>query len=330
MPADLKLIQAYLENAQAVLPDNQSEHARFLLAAAQELLGPHLSHPAQAQYPMQLHRGIGLDRGKKRGASPNEDCVFATQGHTADGTLFGIFLVTDGAGGQILGQEAARLALRTCVDYLFPRLHNGRGLHGAALQSLLLAGVQEANRAVFLQNEAKVVLGGRMCTTITAMVIVGAEACVANVGDSRTYHYHPATGLTQITRDHSLVADLVRSKGIARDDMRTHPQRNVINRGLGKQVEEEIDIFSGPVHIDDLFLLCSDGLWEMVPDARIKEILSQALCPASTMSEQLVADALASGGLDNIAALVVQVRGIDVAGEQTIVAPAYTLAPLPS
>jgi len=291
----------------------------------------HLSNPEQSHYPMQVHRGIGLDRGKKRVASPNEDCVFAAQGHTADGTLFGIFLVTDGAGGQILGLEAARLALRTCVDYLLPRLHDGRGLQGAALRSLLLAGVQEANRAVFQRNEANVGVEGRMCTTMTAMVMLGAEACVANVGDSRTYHFNQCSGrLTQITRDHSLVADLVQSKEITRDDMRTHPQRNVINRGLGKQVEEEIDIFCGPVHIDDLFLLCSDGLWEMVPDVRIQEILSQAQCPASALSEQLVADALAAGGWDNIAALVVQVRGVDVAGEQTIIAPAYTHAPLPS
>ena len=198
---------------------------------------------------MQLYRGIGLDRGQKRRASPNEDCAFAAQGYSADGTLFGIFLVTDGAGGQVLGQEAARLALRTCVDYLFPRL-----------QSLLVAGVQQANLAIYAKNNEQVSRGGRMCTTITALLIMGTEACVANVGDSRTYHYHATYGLTQITRDHSYVADLQ----LTRDELRRHPKRNVIYRGLGDKAEQEIDAFCGPVQPGDVYALCSDGLWEMV------------------------------------------------------------------
>jgi serine/threonine protein phosphatase PrpC len=332
MSTDLNLVQAYLQNIHAALANNQADHAQFLCTCAQEFLSAQrfTSAPSPVRALWQLHMGMGLDAGRKRRAAPNEDCVFGATSVNSSGEIFGLFVVTDGAGGQVLGQQAARMALRTCVEHLFPRLQEG-DVHGAFLQALLIEGVQLANRAVYLRNEEDVVRGGRMCTTITAMVVVGAEACVANVGDSRTYHYHPSSGrLTQITRDHSHVADLVAANLIKPDEIYTHPKRNEIYRGLGGKLTEEIDIFSGPIHIDDHFLLCSDGLWEMVTDVRIKEILSRAQCSASAMSEQLVADALASGGLDNIAALVVQVRGVDVAGEQTIVAPVYTLVPLPS
>ena len=330
MPAGLELVQSYLSNVQFALTDGQTEHAQFLVDRAQEILGTQLSNGTPQTPHMQLHIGVGLNRGRKRWATPNADCVFGASAINSEGQTFGLFLVADGVGDHILAQKAARLALSVCVEHLFPRLKEG-GQHGPALQSLLVEAVQRANRAIFSCNQKEAVDGRGMHATITVMVVVETEAYVANVGDCRMYLYQQSSGrLTQITRDHSTVATMVKNKEIPPEAMRMHPKRNEVNRGLGAKGEEEIDVFSGPVQVGDVYLLCSDGLWGMIPDEEIREILAaSAYTQPFTLTEQFVSCALVKGGLDNIGLVVVQVASVS-GGEQTIFTPLQALVPSPS
>src|SRR5207237_3650540 len=175
-----------------------------------------------------------------------------------------------------------------------------------------------ANVAVYQRNQQ--LAGSSMGTTVTAALIVGPEAFVANVGDSRTYLYRPGQGLAQLTRDHSTVAQLVEMGAITRGEIYTHPQRNEIYRSLGASPSVEVDVFRETLQDGDALLLCSDGLWEMVPDEQhLAHVLSSTLVSADYMAERLVQMALAGGGRDNIGLVVVQVRIEDITGLQTII-----------
>lgn len=318
-PVDLALIGAYLHNLQLALVNDQPQHAELLLAHTMELMAPVLAGQYAALHstdlPILLTAGVGLDPGKKRQGKPNEDFVFVAQGLTAWQEPFGLFVVADGMGGHASGQEASRLAIQAMVDFLLPKLSGGRSMREEALKNLLTEGAQRANQAVYQRNmEARADMG----TTMTAALIAGANAYVANVGDSRTYLYREPEGLIQVTRDHSVVADLLAAGSILPDEVYTHPERNKIYRSLGEKVDVEVDTFQVSLQDGDTLLLCSDGLWEMVREWQIAAILAASGNGADHKTEKLVQLALAAGGLDNIGLAVIQVR-IDVTGLPTII-----------
>ncbi len=321
---DLALVGAYLHNLQLALVNDQPQHAELLLAHALHLMAPALTHQHPAvlptDLPIQLSAGVGLDPGKKRRGKPNEDFVFAAQGTVAPRREpFGLFVVADGMGGHVNGQEASRLAIETIVDTILPLVRAGM-MDDASWDELLRHGVERANLAVYQRNQQ--LSGSSMGTTVTAALIVGPETFVANVGDSRTYLYRPGQGLAQLTHDHSTVAQLVEMGAITRDEIYIHPRRNEIYRSLGAAPSVEVDIFRETLHDGDVLLLCSDGLWEMVPDEQqLADVLSSSWASADYMAERLVQLALAAGGLDNIGLVVVRVRIEDITGLQTIITP---------
>ena len=321
-PIDVALVEAYLQNMRYALENEQPQHAELLLGHILDLLAPVLvDQPvgvSPALAPVQLTVGIGLDPGKKRQGRPNEDFPFVAQGTTALGEPYGLFLVADGMGGHTHGQEASRLAVETIADMLLPRLREGQ-LSGSSWGDLLKEAVACANAAIYQRN--LLLTPASMGTTVTAALIVGAEAFMANVGDSRAY-LHRSGVLRQITRDHSVVARLVTDGIIGPGDVYTHPKRNVIYRCLGAAPSVEVDVFHQLLQDGDLLLLCSDGLWEMLPDERqTAGVLSAPWLSADSMTEKLVQLALRAGGLDNISLVVVQVRIEDVTGLQTIISP---------
>ena len=130
---------------------------------------------------------------------------------------------------------------------------------------------------------------------------------MAHVGDSRHYLYHPPAGLSQITHDHSLVAALVTAGTIQPDDIYTHPYRNLIYRCLGEKTVLEVDTCTVPLVVGDTLLLCSDGLWEMVRDPKIADILSNPTPSAKALASTLLQAALSGGGEDNVSAIVVRI-----------------------
>jgi serine/threonine protein phosphatase PrpC len=140
-------------------------------------------------------------------------------------------------------------------------------------------------------------------TTLTAALVVGEICAIANVGDSRTYLCREGH-LEQITQDHSLVASLVAANMIQPEQMHVHPQRSNIYRSLGDRASVEIDIFECPLQVGDRLLLCSDGLWEMVYDPEILQIMERSANPQEAC-DRLVEAANLAGGVDNISVAAV-------------------------
>src|SRR6185312_16071 len=199
----------------------------------------------------------------------NEDSMFAFQWdrtHDSQHQQFGLFVVADGMGGHANGQDASRLAIQTMIDFMLPKVISGTRTGDDAFLSLMGEGVQAANQAVHGRNmESHADMG----TTMTAALVVGATAYVANVGDSRTYLYREGKGLSKVTHDHSVVASLVDAGIIKPDDIYTHPKRNQIYRSLGEKPIVEVDTFPVNLQPGDKLMLCSDGLWDMVRDPLI-------------------------------------------------------------
>ncbi len=244
--------------------------------------------------------------GIKRQYKPNEDSLFAVRGmRSENGQIqqIGLFVVADGMGGHANGQDASRLAIQTIIDYLLPRLVHGEDTQETA-EKLLVDSVQLANQAVHQHNIDN---NADMGTTVTATLVVGETAHVANVGDSRTYLYRTSDGLTKVTRDHSVVASLVDAGIIKPDDIYTHPKRNQIYRSLGEKPFVEVDPFTVQLQPGDKLLLCSDGLWDMVRDPEIQHVLETPAPDPQQIGSNLIKAALNGGGEDNVSVIVVNV-----------------------
>lgn len=251
--------------------------------------------------------GTGLHPGIKRKDKPNEDNLLVIQGtHTYNTTAypFGLFVVADGMGGHARGQEASRLAIQQIRDVVMPTLLNNVEIDSDQARELLLDGIQHANVSVSQQNQQQ---HSDMGTTVTAALLIDTTIAVANVGDSRTYLYRTKDGLKQITKDHSLVAQLLARGEIAEDDVYTHPQRNEIYRCIGEKASVQADTFRVSLEAGTTLLLCSDGLWEMVRKPTIERILRETLPDATSASKALIQAALDGGGLDNVSVIVVHI-----------------------
>jgi serine/threonine protein phosphatase PrpC len=266
--------------------------------------------PAHATTSASLEAGVGWHAGIARQRQPNEDSVVVLRGmctYREQLVPFGLFVVADGMGGHDCGQEASRIAIRTLAQVTLREVMQPETLDDDQLIALLARAVEQANSAVFRRGQET---SKTMGTTLTAALVVdtpaSAMAYIVNAGDSRAYLLGKDERLQQITRDHSLVANLVAAKVITPDQVYTHPDRNKVFRSLGNNESLDIDWFTRELRSGDLLLLCSDGLWEMVRDPDIERILSQDREP-TLLSNQLVQAALRGGGVDNVSAIVVRV-----------------------
>jgi serine/threonine protein phosphatase PrpC len=251
--------------------------------------------------------GIGSDAGIMRKQKPNEDSLFVhqcIQTHNSQIQSFGVFVVADGMGGHAYGQVASHMAIQVISKSVLLPLLTNANMKDESLSSLLISSIRLANQSIYEYNQQKSI---NMGTTATAVLVVDSNAYIANVGDSRTYHYREQDGLRQITLDHSVAARLVQAGKITADDLYAHPKRNQISRNLGGKTDVEVDLFTVPLLTGDKLLLCTDGLWEMVRDTEIQRIISSPVDP-SAVSTLLVQAALAGGGNDNVSVVVVNVN----------------------
>jgi PPM family protein phosphatase len=196
-----------------------------------------------------------------------------------------LFAVADGMGGARAGEIASRLAAAAVRE---------EDADTANVGEL----IREANRRVFERARDDAAASG-MGTTMTLALVEEDHVTIGHVGDSRAYLLRSG-GLEQLTEDHSLVAELVRSGRLSPEEAEMHPQRSVITRALGTEANVDVDTFSVDAQPGDVFLLCSDGLTTMVGDERIVAAVTENRNDLERAAKQLIADANRSGGEDNV------------------------------
>lgn len=241
----------------------------------------------------------------------NEDSMFASEFRSVRNnnspSSWTLAIVADGMGGHAAGEVASSLALRGAAElilrtYFAPTLEAEAQYDAAQMTDLVQRAVLQANEYVVREAQAR---GNDMGTTMALALAVGDRAFIGNVGDSRTYLYRDGM-LRKVSRDHSLVGRLVELGQITEDDVYTHPQRNAVLRSLGDKLQLDVDVFSERIKPGDMLLLCSDGLWEMVRDPQITEIITANADDPQAAAEALVQTANANGGEDNIATVIVR------------------------
>jgi serine/threonine protein phosphatase PrpC len=209
-----------------------------------------------------------------------------------------LFAVADGMGGAKAGEVASGLAADAVQE--------GSG-DGATGEARVAALIEEANRRVFRRATEDREASG-MGTTMTVALVEDERVAIGHVGDSRAYLYRGGR-LEQLTDDHSLVAELVRSGKLTPEEAEAHPQRSVITRALGTDSEVDVDTFAVRAEPGDLFLLCSDGLTAMVDDDTIVEAIEQHRSNLAEAAKALVNAANRGGGEDNITVVFFELHG---------------------
>ena len=230
------------------------------------------------------------DKGSKR--SSNQDCIFTSD--TPVGPLPNLYIVADGMGGHRAGDKASKMAVDITVDFVSrSTLENP--------VAILKRAIIYANNEIYKAASQDPDLNG-MGTTLVCACAYDDKLFVANVGDSRLYAVDQ--DIKQITMDHSLVEELIRSGELERKRGRNHPERNIITRALGSKDEVIPDFFEIDINAGERFLLCSDGLSNMVENDEIRDIMVQDKS-LMDIANELVERANYYGGSDNISAIVV-------------------------
>lgn len=235
------------------------------------------------------------DRGLKR--EINEDChriiTESSQNPCA-------FIIADGMGGHNCGEVASRMTVDYISDFI---VHSGNLLLSCPdIEEEIKKLVGDANIAVFEASLIKPEANG-MGTTLTMAVITGRKVTVAHVGDSRMYLARDEK-LQQITEDHSYIEELIKNGTLTREQAENHPRKNVITRAIGSSKDLEVDVMNFEAKEGDIFLLCTDGLTNMICENEIYNIIKDN--EPEKACEQLIEAAKGKGGEDNITVIVIK------------------------
>jgi protein phosphatase len=227
-----------------------------------------------------------------------------------------LYCVADGMGGHASGEVASRIAVEELAEFF--RL-TGRdeeatwpfaGEPGRRLdENRLLTGIRLANLRILERSATDERLRGMGTTLVCAHFDKTAESVIiGHVGDSRAYLLRQGT-IRQLTEDHSLLNDFLRTRQLTPEEIENFPHKNVIVRALGMKEQVEVDLQREPLRPGDVILLCCDGLSGMVPDERIAEIVRQHQRDLKAAAQALVDAANAAGGVDNITCVLAQLHG---------------------
>lgn len=223
----------------------------------------------------------------------NQDFVYTSEQPV--GSLPNLFIVADGMGGHNAGDYASKATVETMVEKIGHSAETDR-------TRILEEAIQAANTLIRRKARESADLEG-MGTTVVAATCDGNSLCVANVGDSRLY-VASKREIRQITKDHSWVAEMVRRGGLGKEEARNHPDKNIITRAVGADDGVKVDFFTVQLKEDDLILMCTDGLTNMLEDEEIRMILNGARDMVEK-AEELVAAANERGGRDNISVILI-------------------------
>ncbi len=251
-----------------------------------------------------LQFGQATDVGMVR--TNNQDAVFSfvsTSRSSQQRPDFGLFVVADGMGGHHDGEKASAITASMVASYIthhifLPMLNSDDDTERVPVTESMIAAVQKANADII----TKVPDGG---TTLTAVAVIGDLAYVAHVGDSRIYLV-TKDNIEQITRDHSLVQRYVELNLLTREEASVHAQKNVLYRALGQSETLEVDALTRRLPPNAKLMLCSDGLWNLVSEEEIADIVSNHSNPQEAC-DKLVALANAHGGTDNITVILLRI-----------------------
>jgi len=289
-------------------PAVTAERSRAATAILDGVTRP-LSPDSVSAYVGTAHLSFGQvsDVGKVR--SNNQDAgisFFVTSRTSEERPDFGLFIVADGMGGHLDGEKASAITARTIAGEItskiyLPMLIGKEDEDRPPITETLIEAVQKANSEVITH----VPDGG---TTLTMAVIVGDLAYIAHVGDSRIYLITRDGFMEQLTRDHSIVQRLIELDQLSPEDVADHPQKNVLYRALGQTDGLEVDTLTRRLPPGAKLMLCSDGLWNMVEEREIREVLVSPCTPLEAC-ERLVALANKHGGQDNITVILLQLPG---------------------
>jgi len=252
---------------------------------------------------MRVRFAGSTDVGRKR--DHNEDSIFLP-------IAVRLAIVADGMGGHASGEVASKLAVDTMVEYYDRTAGNqpltwpykvDRDIHADVnrmVTSIMLANVEIHERA------ARDVACKGMGTTVDAIYILDDTVIIGHVGDSRVYR-HRDGHLTQITEDHSLINDYIKMKRVTAEEAEHWPHKNVIVRALGMKDTVQVDIITEQPRVGDCYLLCSDGLSDMLSDAQISHIIREQR-DLDTSVEKMIDAANEEGGMDNISVVLARIE----------------------
>lgn len=242
--------------------------------------------------------GAYTDTGKVR--QINEDSYYVPE-DLENGVP--LFVVADGMGGHNAGEIASHEAVKEVVRIITKKFETTlRDDH--SLMTLVKESIRNANKKIFQQSIGDSGLDG-MGTTLTVMLVCNEKMYIGHIGDSRVYVVRRGK-ITQLTKDHSYVEQLVNNGTITREQAAKHPHKNVITRALGIEERIEIDTHIRRLYKKDTIILCTDGLTNMVTDEQIKEVVSQS-DSCDIIAEDLVKQANNAGGEDNSTVVVIEV-----------------------
>ena len=241
----------------------------------------------------------------------NEDAFLVMPGHD-------LYVVADGMGGHQRGDVAANLCVDSIRDWFTGKVSDARmnGVVGLVRtlfglrsdgETDLVAAVEFANRVIFDMSNSSPSLRG-MGTTLVSTYFHGGQVFVVFSGDSRVYRCREGR-LRQLSRDHSLVNEYIRMEMIRPSEARAFPHRNVIMKALGLKEQAELEFFRRKAVRGDIYLLCSDGLTDMIDDDEIEGILAGGASDLEGACRRLIEAAMDAGGHDNITVLLAEYGG---------------------
>ncbi len=259
-----------------------------------------------ATRPLSFSWAVTTDKGLRRTSNEDSHC---------ERSDIGLFVVADGMGGHVAGEVASREAVDAIQAFINDTASADKNRTwpfpfepSISLEAnRLKAAFRLANRSIAAAIADSSDLRG-MATTASALLAGTSSACVAHVGDSRVYRLRNGE-LEQLTHDHSWVEEQVRAGTMSASAARQHPWRNVVTRALSGGEDPEVDVTEVEPVAGDRYLLCSDGLFSVVTDPQIAEILGDTQLSLQDICTTLITAANAGGGPDNITALVLEVNG---------------------